>query len=70
MEAEKQPGSIEQWFKRTITLDRNQRESRREEERIREIEERQEQRRIDEEQRRIEKMRIVEEKKAEKEQKY
>jgi len=32
MEAENQPGSIEQWFKRTITLDRNWRE----EERLRE----------------------------------
>jgi len=36
MEAENQPGSIEQWFKRAITLDRNYRESRREEERLRE----------------------------------
>ena len=35
MEAENQPGSIEQWFKRAITLDRNRRESRREEERLR-----------------------------------
>ena len=32
MEAENQPGSIEQWFKRTITLDRNWRK----EERLRE----------------------------------
>jgi len=32
MEAENQPGSIEQWFKRAIALDRNWRESRREEE--------------------------------------
>ena len=35
MEAENQPGSIEQWFKRAVTLDRNWRESRREEERLR-----------------------------------
>jgi len=35
MEAETQPGSIEQWFKRATTLDRNYRESRREEERLR-----------------------------------
>ena len=35
MEAENQPGSIEQWFKRVIALDRNWRESRREEERLR-----------------------------------
>ena len=35
MEAEDQPGSIEQWFNRAITLDRNGRESRREEERLR-----------------------------------
>jgi len=34
MEAENQPGSIEQWFKRAITLDHNWRESRREEERL------------------------------------
>jgi len=34
MEAENQPGSIEQWFKRAIALDRNWRESRREEERL------------------------------------
>ena len=34
MEAENQPGSIEQWFKRAIILDRNWRESRREEERL------------------------------------
>jgi len=32
IEAENQPGSIKQWFKRAITLDRNWRESRREEE--------------------------------------
>jgi len=31
MEAENQPGSIEQWFKKTIALDRNYRESKREE---------------------------------------
>ena len=35
MEAERQPGSIKQWCKRATTLDRNQRESRREEERLR-----------------------------------
>jgi len=35
METENQPCSIEQWFKREITLDRNWRESRREEERLR-----------------------------------
>jgi len=35
MEAENQSGSIEQWFKRAIALDRNYRESRREEERLR-----------------------------------
>ena len=32
MEAENQPSSIEQWFRRTTALDRNWRESRREEE--------------------------------------
>jgi len=36
MEAENQPGSIEQWYRREIALDRNWRESRREEERLRE----------------------------------
>jgi len=35
MEAENQPSSIEQWYKRAITLDRNWRESRKEEERLR-----------------------------------
>jgi len=35
IEAENQPGSIEQWFKRAIALDHNWRESRREEERLR-----------------------------------
>jgi len=35
MEAENQPGSIEQWFRRTTALDRNWRESRREEKRLR-----------------------------------
>jgi len=35
MEAENQPGSIEQWFKRAIALDRNYRKSRREEKRLR-----------------------------------
>ena len=70
IDVEKQPGSIEQWYKKAIALDRNWRESKREEERLREIEERQEQRRIDKEWRRIKKMRIVEEKKAEKEWKH
>ena len=36
MEAKNQPGSIKQWFKRAITLDYNWRESRKEEERLRE----------------------------------
>jgi len=36
IEAENQPDSIEQWFKRAIALDKNWRESRREEERLRE----------------------------------
>ena len=35
MEAKNQPATIEHWFKRAITLDRNWRESRREEERLR-----------------------------------
>jgi len=35
IEAENQPSSIEQYFKRAITLDRNWRESRREVERLR-----------------------------------
>ena len=35
MEAENQPGSIEQWFRRVTALDRNWRESRREEKRLR-----------------------------------
>ena len=35
MEAENQPGLIEQWFRRTTALDRNWRESRKEEERLR-----------------------------------
>jgi len=34
MEVENQPGSIEQWFKRAIILDRNWRESRKEKERL------------------------------------
>ena len=34
MEAENQPGSIEQWYKRVTALDRNWRESRREEEKL------------------------------------
>ena len=36
MEVENQPNSIEQWFRRATALDRNWRESRREEERLRE----------------------------------
>jgi len=36
MEAENQPGSIEQWYKRATALDRNWRESRREKERLKE----------------------------------
>ena len=36
MKSEQQPGSIEQWYDKTIVLDRNQRESRREKERLRE----------------------------------
>ena len=35
MEAENQPATIEYWFKRVIALDRNWRESRKEEERLR-----------------------------------
>jgi len=35
MEAENQPGSIEQWYRRAMALDRNWRESRKEEERLR-----------------------------------
>ena len=35
MEVENQPSSIKQWFKRAIALDKNWRESRREEERLR-----------------------------------
>jgi len=35
MEAENQPASIEQWYKRATALDRNWRESRQEEERLR-----------------------------------
>jgi len=35
MEAENPPASIEQWYKRAMTLNRNWRESRREEERLR-----------------------------------
>ena len=34
MEAENQPGSIEQWFKRAMALDQNWRESRKKEERL------------------------------------
>ena len=36
MEAENQPATIEHWFRRAIALDQNWRESRREEERLRE----------------------------------
>ena len=36
MEAENQPGSIEQWYRRAMALDRNWRESRREEEKLKE----------------------------------
>jgi len=36
MEAENQPCSIEQWFKRATALDRNWRESKRKEKRLRE----------------------------------
>jgi len=35
MEAKNQPGSIEQWYKRAMALDRNWRECRQEEERLR-----------------------------------
>jgi len=35
IEAENQPGSIKQWYKRAMALNRNWRESRREEERLR-----------------------------------
>jgi len=35
MEAENPPASIEQWYRRAMVLDRNWRESRREEERLR-----------------------------------
>jgi len=35
MEAENPPVSIEQWYRRTMALDRNWRESRREEKRLR-----------------------------------
>ena len=35
IEAENQPASIEQWYKRATALNRNWRESRREEERLR-----------------------------------
>jgi len=35
MEAENPPASIEQWYRRTMALDRNWRESRREKERLR-----------------------------------
>jgi len=36
MEAENQPSSIEQWYRRAMALNRNWRESRREEERLKE----------------------------------
>ena len=35
MEAENQPSSIEQWYRRVMALNRNWRESRREEKRLR-----------------------------------
>ena len=35
MEAEQQSGTIEQWYDRTMVLDRNWRESKKEEERLR-----------------------------------
>jgi len=35
MEAENPPASIEQWYKRAMALDRNWRENRKEEERLR-----------------------------------
>ena len=35
MEVENMPASIEQWYKRIMALDRNWKESRREEERLR-----------------------------------
>ena len=35
MEAENQPSSIEQWYRRAMALNRNWRESRREEKRLR-----------------------------------
>ena len=35
MEAENPPASIEQWYRRVMALDRNWRESKREEERLR-----------------------------------
>jgi len=35
MEAENQPGSIEQWYRRATALDKNWRESRQEKERLR-----------------------------------
>ena len=35
MEAEYQPGTMEQWYERATTLDQNWRESRRKEERLR-----------------------------------
>ena len=35
MEAENQPSSIEQWYRRAMALNRNWRESKREEERLR-----------------------------------
>ena len=36
MKLEQQPGSIEQWYDRAITLDRNWRENKKEKERLRE----------------------------------
>jgi len=42
VEVENLPGSIEQWFRRAIVLDRNWKESRREEKRLREKKEQEE----------------------------
>ena len=39
MEAETQPSSIEQWYRRAIALDRNWRENRREKEKLKRKEE-------------------------------
>jgi len=50
IEAKNQPGSIKQWYRRATALDRNWRESRREEERLKERKE-QERRALKQEQR-------------------